>query len=204
MSDSAPNLTGATAAVLAGMSERHFRRLLKDGTGPAQAPNGTHPPDQFRDWLRGRWSEEVGVGSDGRPADSFQAERTRLTKAQADKAEIEAAELARELVRTEDVKLTWGELVAAVRAKLLSLPSKLAPLLAPPGKIAEAQALAETMVHEALSELAGSGLPANHARTRGPGAVDAGAAAKADGESVGGSLPAAVKRVKRGARKVEH
>lgn len=204
MSDSAPNLTGATAAVLAGMSERHFRRLLKDGTGPAQAPNGTHPPEQFREWMRARWADEAGLGVDGRPADSFQAERTRLTKAQADKAEIEAAELARELVRTEDVKLTWGELVAAVRAKLLSLPSKLAPLLAPPGKVAEAQALAETMVHEALSELAGSGLPANHARTGGPGAVDAGAAAQVDGEPVGGSLPAAVKRVKRGARKVEH
>ena len=187
-------LTHEQAAALAGVTIRRLYQIVDDEPdGPRRSSPGHFDCKAFGEWLEKR-----------RAPDNFQAERTRLTKAQADKAEIEAAELARELVRTEDVKLTWGELVAAVRAKLLSLPSKLAPLLAPPGKVAEAQALAETMVHEALSELAGSGLPANRARSGGFGAVDAGAAAKVDGEPVGGSLPAAVKRVKRGARKVEH
>ena len=187
-------LTHEQAAALAGVTIRRLYQIVDDEPdGPRRSSPGHFDCKAFGEWLEKR-----------RAPDNFQAERTRLTKAQADKAEIEAAELARELVRTEDVKLTWGELVAAVRAKLLSLPSKLAPLLAPPGRVAEAQALAETMVHEALSELAGSGLPANRARAGGPGAVDAGAAAQVDGEPVGGSLPAAVKRVKRGARKVEH
>jgi hypothetical protein len=202
MSDSAPNLTGATAAVLAGMSERHFRRLLKDGTGPMQAPNGTHPPGQFRDWLRARWAADVGLGADGEPTESFQAERTRLTKAQADKAEMEAAELRRTLIRIEFVMQAWAEKIASWRAKLLAFPSKIAQRIATPDKMAEVQAQAQTVINELLNEFSGDGLPAR-VPGRGWAAVrDVGAATQIDGEPVGGLVSGVEPGVKRRARKV--
>lgn len=179
-------LTVEQAASLAGVSVRRLNQLQNEPDGPKNSEPARFDPAEFGQWLQRRYT-----------GDSYQAERTRLTKAQADKAELEAAELARELVRAEDVKLTWGEMIAAVRAKLLSLPSKLAPQVAPPGRVAEAQALAEAMIYEALSELAGEGLPAHRGRTGGSGSGDAGTAAEADGESVGGSVQKAVKRVKR-------
>ena len=107
---------------------------------------------------RARPAEAAAAGEDALA--DFQAERTRLTKAQADKAEMEAQQLRGELVRADLVVLEWADMIGAARARLLALPSAIAHRIAPPGKTAEAMALAKEAVNEALTELAGDGLPA--------------------------------------------
>ena len=93
------------------------------------------------------------IDSDGNVID-FHTEKARLTKMQADKAEMEVQELAGELVRVSDVLLEWQNILADVKGKLLSIPSKLATLVTDIDNPGEAQELIETYIREALQELA--------------------------------------------------
>jgi phage terminase Nu1 subunit (DNA packaging protein) len=80
------------------------------------------------------------------------AERARLAKLQADKVEIELAELRGEVVRTEDVARVMQGHVIAARSRLLALPTKLVALFSPDMR-PQTLALAEGAVREALQEL---------------------------------------------------
>jgi phage terminase Nu1 subunit (DNA packaging protein) len=57
------------------------------------------------------------------------AERTRLAKEQGDKLAIENSIKRGELVYVSDVVQAWSEHISGAKAKLLSLPSKVAPQL---------------------------------------------------------------------------
>lgn len=83
----------------------------------------------------------------------FHEEKARLTKMQADKAEMEVKELAGELVRVEELIDAWHEILMDCKGKILSIPSKLATLVADIENPAEAQELIEDHLREALEEL---------------------------------------------------
>lgn len=81
-------------------------------------------------------------------------ERARRDAAAADKAEMELAVRRGELAVMEDVAIAWADHISAAKVKLLSLPSKLPPLLE--GRPAPAMAaILRTEVHAALREVAG-------------------------------------------------
>lgn len=173
------------AAILAGVTERHLHRLIADGDAP-QPIDSRLPVKEFAEWL-----DKRKRGTD------FDLARTRLTQAQADKTELEVAELAGDLVRAEEVTTAWGDKIAAARSRFLALPSKLAARVAPPGKTAEVHALAQATVYEALEELAGDGLPERARARRAAHAPDLAPAAKPNRKPVGGRKPKAKPRVKR-------
>jgi len=108
------------------------------------------------------------IDSDGNVID-FHTEKARLTKMQADKAEMEVQELAGELVRVSDVLLEWQNILADVKGKLLSIPSKLATLVTDIDNPGEAQELIETYIREALQELAEYGNQSKRQRDIDPG-----------------------------------
>ncbi len=56
--------------------------------------------------------------------------RTRKLSAEAELAELELAKVRGDLVRTEDVIKAWEDVLRAMKAKLLGIPSKSAPILA--------------------------------------------------------------------------
>lgn len=93
-----------------------------------------------------------GESSNLSPQDMMK-EKFRLTKAQADKAEMEVQELERELVRVEEVRKACGDMVATFRAKALGLPSKVAPKVLGMSSISEIQACVKREMYEALQEL---------------------------------------------------
>ena len=80
-------------------------------------------------------------------------ERTRLTKAQADKAELELQEKENELISTDLIKTIWSDYVSNVRSKLLALPSKLGHLTQAAETYAEAEAIIKESIYECLEEL---------------------------------------------------
>ena len=86
-------------------------------------------------------------------------EKARLVKAQADKAELEAARLREELIEVEQVEATWIRLVMHLRQALLALPRRLAPQVITAQNIQEAEHMLETVIHEALTELADGEFP---------------------------------------------
>ncbi len=192
-------LTQAQAAEIVGLTARRLRQLQDEGSGPAQTAGGQYDPKEVGRWYRQRLLSEMGVAGDGQAYD-YEAERARLTKAQADKTELEAAELAGSLVRVDEVEAEWGRMLGSMRSRLLSLPSKAGPRVRVALNDEESAALIEAEVLEALQELSTDGIPPTtrdrreRAAARAEGAH---AAATPDGVAVGGPVSAAVPRKRR-------
>ena len=101
----------------------------------------------------------------GRPmiADpDYNAARARKMEADADLAELELLQAKKELLSANDVFNSWVEVLAAMRAKMLSLPTVTAPLVANETDIGAIQHIIEKQIHEALDELS-SYQPHEHA-----------------------------------------
>lgn len=85
----------------------------------------------------------------------------RLAKAKADHEEQKAimAEMERrtregELLERDAVTARWVDITARVKAKLLSVPGKVAPQLIGVKSLDEADSIVKTAIHEALRDLA--------------------------------------------------
>ena len=112
-------------------------------------------------------------------------ERARLAILQQQKIELEIAELRGELVRVEKVEEQWIGTLAAMRAKLLALPAKLAIAVATPDRIQAVQDKSQALIYEALSELAGGNDDDESIESDVEGSDGAVATAEADDLAVG-------------------
>lgn len=79
--------------------------------------------------------------------------RTRKVNAEAEIAELELAKVRGELVVVDDVIKAWETVLMAVKAKMMSVPTKAAPVVASEGEAGKCQAVIEDLVREALEEL---------------------------------------------------
>lgn len=91
------------------------------------------------------------VGDD--PGD-WQRERARLTRAKADMAEMQAAILKGTVHEAKAVESVWTDHLLACRAKLLSMPKKLAPRIHGVVKLTSIETEIDAAITEALNELA--------------------------------------------------
>lgn len=101
-------------------------------------------------WLMKNIFEKLSLRSKSSDLDE---ERTRLARAQADAKEVENRARNGELIEVAVMDMTVIAAFARVRSRLLSMPSKLAPILCPDAP-ADAEAVLVQHVHEALRELA--------------------------------------------------
>jgi hypothetical protein len=189
-------LTQEQAAEVIGISTRRLQQILRAGDGPVVKASGQFEAREIGVWYRARIMSELGVAGDGQAYD-YDAERGRLTKAQADKTELEAAELAGRLVRVDDIETEWGRMLGAIRARLLSLPTKAAPTARASVNDDEAAALIEAEVLEALQELSSDGIPQATRERRGRQPEDAAGpetASEVDREPMGGPVPTTKRR----------
>lgn len=79
--------------------------------------------------------------------------RTKKMQCDADIAHLELLQVKKELLSANDVLSAWTEVLAAMRAKMLSLPTVTAPLVANETDIGAIQHIIEKQIHEALDEL---------------------------------------------------
>lgn len=79
--------------------------------------------------------------------------RTRKITAEAEIAELELAKVKAVLVAADDVVEAWMDVLNALRGKLLSIPSKAAPMLAVESEPTACQGICEALINEALEEL---------------------------------------------------
>jgi phage terminase Nu1 subunit (DNA packaging protein) len=82
----------------------------------------------------------------------YEAQRRR-TLAQAKQEEIKAQQLSGELVDRETIQQEWLKTAAAIRSKILAIPTKTAPLVLAVKTLPEVKAILEQQIHEALHEL---------------------------------------------------
>ena len=84
---------------------------------------------------------------------SYDEARTRKISAEAEIAELELAKVKGILVLADDVVDAWKDVLNALRGKLLSLPTKAAPMLAVETEPPACQEICEQLINEALEEL---------------------------------------------------
>lgn len=187
-------ISGVVLAKLFNLTERRVQQLAKEGVIPKAERGKYELVGSVRGYVK--YLQERAEGRGVAPQD-LHTERARLVKAQADKTEIEVAEMGRALIPAKRVIEAWEQLVAAFRARCLALPSKLAPQLAAVNEIREIQHHIAGGVREALEELSrfelADGVEASDTESRAGGE----APAQADGERVGKRKPAAKPRGQR-------
>lgn len=120
--------------------------------------------------------------SSGAGALDLNQERARLAKAQADKTELEAAELRGELARYEEISTHWTRQTAACRSRLLVIPSKVAPRVRVAGTDSDAASVIQSEICEALEELSGDGIPGRVKERRARSAAGDEAAGESKGQ----------------------
>lgn len=116
---------------------------------------------------------------------NLNTERARLAKEQADKTTLENQKLRGELVDVDRVAQEWERIATAVKSKLLSLPTKAAPILQGNDSIPDIQDTLDNLIREALEELVNANISADHSQQV---LVATDAAAETDSKSVGESI----------------
>lgn len=149
----------AVIARLLDLTERRVQQLAREGVIPPAARNGTERGRyDLVGAVRGyvQYLREQATRSQSGTAD-FGAERARLVKAKADLAEMDADARRSDLLPAGEVEDAWIAVLARLRARLLVLPDRLAPLVHEETTIAGARASIRETIAEALTEL--SSLP---------------------------------------------
>jgi len=134
-----------------GLDRRTVAKRLAHAPPHSLAPDGS-PRWRLNDALRALFDVEDGR----RTRIDIDEARQRKTAAEARLAELELARQEGEVVAVEDVGIEVERRYAAVRARLMALPPKLAPMLCPEEPTL-AQAMIEAAVIEALAELSEGG-----------------------------------------------
>lgn len=192
MEDTADAVSGTypvgTIAKLLELTERRVYQLAAQGVIP-RTPKGRY---ELVPAVRGyvRYLRDRAINADVKDGEEGDHKK-RLTKARADIAEMEAERLRESLVPVENVERVWIEAASNVRARLLAIPHKVAPLVAVETNATVCAEMVEAQVHEALSGLADVKVDATSVATEESTTSDAGddgAAAEADDLAMGGQL----------------
>lgn len=113
------------------------------------------------------------------------AERARKAKEEADKLEMQNAQMRGDLLARTDVDAAVVAAFARVRARMIGVPSKVAPVVVTLDVPAEAESIVRKAIYEALRELSDTSV-ADMCGNHGDVVEHTGAAAGPDGEPVGG------------------
>ena len=186
-----PSCPVSVIASILNLTERRIQQLSQEGVIPKNERGRYDLENSVRCYVQ--YLQDRANGQSLESAD-YHKERARLTKLQADEKSLLLEQLRGKLLTVEDVSETWVEMITNARAKLLSLPNKMAAQVTGLQETAEIEALLKTAIYEALTELAnpyhevdGADHDNTEFTTGDEPSVDA--TTGSDGESVGRSLP---------------
>lgn len=120
-------------------------------------------------WFLGKMRRAVAhretENEDG-SSSGIRAERKRLIKTQADREELELAQLRREMVTVEDWEKATADLVTTAKARILAVPARVAPRVVGETNRVLVQGIIEKELKAALSAIAeaGDGVPSKRTR----------------------------------------
>ncbi len=152
MSDAGmPLYPASTIAKLFNLTERRVQQLAKEGVIPKAERGKYDLVGATRGYIK--YLQDRALGQHAAPTD-LQAEKLRLTAATADEKELQVAQLRGDLIPAHVVSNLWGDMVGAMRARLLALPPRLASKAIAATGLREIEDFARTEVYAALTELA--------------------------------------------------
>ena len=91
--------------------------------------------------------------NDASPYLTYDEARTRKVSAEAEIAELELAKIRNDLAIVADVVKAWDEVLSALKAKLLAIPTKVGPALSAEDDASVIQSRLEDEIKECLDEL---------------------------------------------------
>jgi phage terminase Nu1 subunit (DNA packaging protein) len=135
-------------AVVLGINERTVGKLVGKKILRREARGCFDLTDALQAYLayrEGLVAAEHGSGTYGKARAQLYLERARM-------ARLKREEIEGELLPSSKVLAGWSAILANVKARMLAIPSKCAPRLVGLKSAAEAKAIIETEVYEALEE----------------------------------------------------
>ncbi|ONG56978.1 hypothetical protein BKE38_05130 [Pseudoroseomonas deserti] len=150
-----------SASVLArglGISERRVRELRDQGVIPDQAGKYRLGDAVLAYSNHNRPASGKAAGGGSEAAESLDAARVRLINLQADAREMLNAQMRGEAVLAEDLEVVVGAIVDGVRARVLALPTRAAPVVLGLPGLAEVRDKLTELVHEVCGNLAATEL----------------------------------------------
>ena len=117
-------ITGSELATLLGLSDRRIQQLVKENVIRKEKRNTFVLIDAVHDYVNYQSGKNLGNYSKG---ENYQEEKARLTKLQADKAQLEVESMSANLVAADDVSRYWYQIITDCKNRLLTVPSKAAP-----------------------------------------------------------------------------
>jgi len=143
-------VTGSELATLLGLSDRRVQQLVKENVIRKAKRNTFIVIDAVQDYVNYQAGKNLGNYSKG---ENYQEEKARLTKLQADKAELEVESMSANLVPADDVSRHWYQIITDCKNRLLTVPSKAAPIVAAETEAGMVQDIIDDLMREALEEL---------------------------------------------------
>lgn len=154
------NIGAKQLAYLFKISERRVQQLATEGIIKKEARGRYNLTESIRGYVG--FLQEGQVGTQGGTESDYGDARTQKMRADADKAIMEAATLAGNLIPVDIVAYGWNHMVGAFRAKLLNLPKKTAPTVQHETSFRKCQTALQSAVHECLAELSDYQPPQKH------------------------------------------
>jgi phage terminase Nu1 subunit (DNA packaging protein) len=146
-----PTYPTPTIAKLLLLTERRVQQLASEGIIPRAERGRFELAPAVQGYIR--YLQERRGLNESASGDPINDAKTRLIKARARTAELEADQLEGKLLDRAEVERAWSTLVLNMRSRLLAIPSRAAPRVIAAAGLMEASALLEQMVSEALNEL---------------------------------------------------
>jgi phage terminase Nu1 subunit (DNA packaging protein) len=143
-----------------------------------------------------QWSSAASEpgGGDG---EDYEAQRTRLTKAKADLAEMQAGIMRGTVHEAAAVEHVWVDHLMSCRARLLGVANRLAPRLHGIDEISKIESEIDAAIHDALEQLADYDADLITSKYVSAHRRELEATTEMDSEPVGGRKPKAKPRGKR-------
>jgi phage terminase Nu1 subunit (DNA packaging protein) len=142
-------VTTAEISEIFGLSDRRVQQLVKEGA-LVKVSRGKYDlkasVQRYIEYIKEqaqKTEEELDLTK----------EKTLLTRANRQKVELELQIMRGELHRSEDVRRVMNDMLGAFRARILAIPSKVAPRLIAQTNAAVIQNIVRNEVYEALQEL---------------------------------------------------
>ena len=181
-----PSVDVGTLAKLFNLTAVRVQQLAKDGVITKSERGRYDLWSSIRGYIKYLQERKVNQWDDGDKDDEgYGHHRSRLTRAKADMAEIEASIAKGQAHDAGAVEAVWTDMLMNCRSKLLAMPTRLAPKLRKETHLTSVREILEMAIHDALAELASydpARITREYLQTH---RLDVATAPEVDGESMG-------------------
>jgi phage terminase Nu1 subunit (DNA packaging protein) len=172
-----------TIARLFNLTERRVQQLAQDGI----IPKGKRGEYDLVACVRG-YIAYLQQNANGRTSD-VAADRNRLVKAQADRAELECRMLLREVIPVLEVEESWARILKSFQSRILSLPMRLVQIAKANADQFAAEAGVRELLQDVLTELSTYDPERGYTSADQESAESRGTSAQAEDKPVGRPVP---------------